>query len=231
MTIDLHMGILYRLLQTAGEDGPYIVVGHSIGRVMARTFAAQYPDETVGIVLVDSSVESQFSILPSEIVESNQAAGAIFSACRIIAPFGVIRLSGLGNSRAESFDLLSDDAQAAIANAFHQTRGCAALQRDGAVSDELLMTGVPFESLGDVPLVVITRGLAEQDVNTEANYSANQIALFDEVQVIWLDLQADLTDLSTDSRQVIAEQSGHYVHTTEPELVIDVLEDLLADDS
>jgi pimeloyl-ACP methyl ester carboxylesterase len=38
----------------SGEKGPYILVGHSLGGLVAETFAEGYPDETAGIVMVDA---------------------------------------------------------------------------------------------------------------------------------------------------------------------------------
>jgi len=40
-------------LAAAGERGPFIVVGHSLGGVYARIFAAAYRGEIAGVVLVD----------------------------------------------------------------------------------------------------------------------------------------------------------------------------------
>jgi pimeloyl-ACP methyl ester carboxylesterase len=50
---------LHRLLQGAGIEPPYVVVGHSYGGFISRLFAARYPDETAGLVLVDSSHEDE----------------------------------------------------------------------------------------------------------------------------------------------------------------------------
>lgn len=218
LTIGLQMEILRRLLQTAGENGPYIVVGHSVGGVLARTFAAQYPAETVGLVLVDSSIEGQFSSLPAENLAGVQTAGEGFKALRIVAPFGLIRLLELGRIvNAESFEELSADAQAAIVTTFHQTRHIAALQRDWAVSEEVLLTGTPFEPLGDVPLIVISRDPAALEAGPET-------------EAIWYELQAGLNDLSTNSTWIIAENSGHFIHTHEPEIVVEAVKTLLVAD-
>jgi pimeloyl-ACP methyl ester carboxylesterase len=46
---------LHALLKQAGVPAPYIVAGHSFGALWARIFAARYPDEVVGTVLVDST--------------------------------------------------------------------------------------------------------------------------------------------------------------------------------
>lgn len=42
-------------LRLAGEKGPYILVGHSLGGLVVDTFAEGYPDETAGMVLVDAT--------------------------------------------------------------------------------------------------------------------------------------------------------------------------------
>jgi pimeloyl-ACP methyl ester carboxylesterase len=49
-----------RTVLRQGDIGPpYVLVGHSIGGFNARLFASQYPDEVVGMVLVDSSHPDQ----------------------------------------------------------------------------------------------------------------------------------------------------------------------------
>lgn len=50
MSSDLHA-----MLLNAGIAGPYILVGHSMGGMLVRVFRDQYPDEVVGLVLVESA--------------------------------------------------------------------------------------------------------------------------------------------------------------------------------
>src|SRR5512134_825718 len=45
---------LWALLAVAGERGPYVVVGHSLGGAYGRVFTARYGGEVVGLVLVDA---------------------------------------------------------------------------------------------------------------------------------------------------------------------------------
>ena len=44
-------------LQKAGEKGPYVLVGHSLGGLLVRVYASAYPQEVAGMVLVDSAHE------------------------------------------------------------------------------------------------------------------------------------------------------------------------------
>ena len=46
---------LHALLAAAGETGPFVLVGHSIGGPYAMTYADQYADEVAGMVLLDST--------------------------------------------------------------------------------------------------------------------------------------------------------------------------------
>ncbi len=48
---------LHTMLENAEIDPPYVIVGHSLGGLYVRLFAHQYPDEVVGMVLVDASHE------------------------------------------------------------------------------------------------------------------------------------------------------------------------------
>ena len=46
---------LHTLLQRGNVPGPYVLAGHSFGGLYVLTFAARYPDEVAGMVLVDST--------------------------------------------------------------------------------------------------------------------------------------------------------------------------------
>ena len=48
---------LHALLQAAGVPGPYVLAGHSNGGFVSRMYASTYPDEVVGMVLIDAYSE------------------------------------------------------------------------------------------------------------------------------------------------------------------------------
>jgi pimeloyl-ACP methyl ester carboxylesterase len=56
---------LHALLQAAGEEGPYVLVGHSVGAHTVRFFVLEYPTDVAGIVLVDPAHEK---ILSTELI-------------------------------------------------------------------------------------------------------------------------------------------------------------------
>lgn len=62
-TMDQEAFDLHRLLVAAGEHGPYVVVGQSIGGMVIRIFTEQHPKEVAGVVLIDAfSEDGQFFI-------------------------------------------------------------------------------------------------------------------------------------------------------------------------
>ena len=48
---------LHALLQAAEIPGPFVLAGHSFGGYCARLYAATYPDEVIGLVLIDAYSE------------------------------------------------------------------------------------------------------------------------------------------------------------------------------
>jgi pimeloyl-ACP methyl ester carboxylesterase len=57
---DLHV-----VLAEAGEQGPYVLAGHSIGGLYAMSYAKAYPDQVAGMVLLDSTSPEQFTTVPA----------------------------------------------------------------------------------------------------------------------------------------------------------------------
>lgn len=50
---------LHRLLDGAGVEPPFVMVGHSYGGFISRLYASMYPNETAGLLLVDSNHEDE----------------------------------------------------------------------------------------------------------------------------------------------------------------------------
>jgi pimeloyl-ACP methyl ester carboxylesterase len=68
-------------------------------------------------------------------------------------------------------------------------------------------------SIGDRPLVVLTHGKEEGPPGTSAEQAAQTLR-------VWQEMQAEMLKLSTNSVQVVAEKSGHYIQLAAPRLVV-----------
>jgi pimeloyl-ACP methyl ester carboxylesterase len=128
---------LHTLLEQAGVAGPYVLVGHSSGGPYIRVFAATYPDEVAGMVLLDAQPADAFTALPDY--------PADYQMLR--------RVYGLGTSLARigllgpALGLPADELTVAAARGAHDelTVLPASLQQAQALT-----------SLGSRPLVVVT---------------------------------------------------------------------------
>jgi len=86
---------LHTLLQRAKVPGPYVLAGHSFGGLYVLTFAARYPDEVAGMVLVDSTAPASATkprATPPGAAGSYDVMGRVSSLVSISARLGLGRL-------------------------------------------------------------------------------------------------------------------------------------------
>jgi pimeloyl-ACP methyl ester carboxylesterase len=196
---------LHTLLHNAGENGPYILVGHSIGGINIRAFADQFRNEVAGMVFVDSSHPEQQQRLPAEMKQYESKVLWLMAAIEYTTPLGIPRMIGgcPQGARVEcSFQAMQELSAeyAVLPQSLAQVRG----------------TG-PF---GDLPLRVLSRDPEIKDALLPPEVSARANAT-------WTDLQKEIAALSTNSKRVVAPGCGHYVHQCKPELVIEAVRELV----
>lgn len=196
--------ILHTLLQKAQVAGPYILVGHSMGGLHVRSYARLYPEEVVGMVLVDSSHENQLDAAHAD--EIIQGILLPLQACQVVAPVGVIRLVRSISSQPEQALFPAEKAHARLALQNH-TYLCRVIADEYQAARTDTAQPIPPASLSDLPLVVITAGIGHD--------------------TRWLDLQDELVSLSAHSTHIIAEASPHYVQFYQPELIIEAVKEML----
>ena len=207
---------LQKLLRNAGIDDELILVGWSAGGVYVREFFRRYPENVGGMLLVDSSHEQQASRMPTT---SGGGADPALEIAKHLAPFGLLRLSGVLKQRVAS-SLGSDDAKAYLNVTYHLSHVLDTVSQESAAFNLDMDAERPPSPVGDLPLIVLTRGAPEED----AGVSREQMQ---QEREAWMRLQRELTALSTNGRQIIAEESGHNIHADQPQLVIDAVKNLV----
>jgi pimeloyl-ACP methyl ester carboxylesterase len=95
-------GELHALLRAAREDGPYVLVGHSMAGLHTRAFLSQFPTEVVGLVLIDA-VDPQVRTFDTAKVWIKRAArvarlGATLAPLGVVKPLGLFYANGIGQS-------------------------------------------------------------------------------------------------------------------------------------
>jgi len=200
---------LHALLQAAGTEPPYVMVGHSMGGYNVRVYTSAYRSEIVGMVLVDSSHPDQENRFPPELknMEGSWRREAQFVAYSM--PFGIPRLLGLCENnpkeRAANCNWHSAREQFAEFMAFPESAA------------QTSQTG----SLSDMPLVVLSHDPDKPSTDLPADLAKS-------VNDAWDKMQEELVHLSTRGTQIVAKNSSHYIQVDRPDLVINAVRDVVA---
>ena len=174
---------LHTLLHRAGVPGPYVLAGHSFGGLYVLTFAARYPDEVAGLVLVDSTAPNPAPTtgrVSSGDTGSSDLIGRLSALASASARLGLARLyAQLAGGGLPPRSDAEVRARVATASNLRSTideyvQASAAVHQAGALTD-----------FGAKPLLVLTAPIGQN--------------------VDWIPAQNHLATLSTDSvHRVIA---------------------------
>ncbi|MCL4864018.1 MAG: alpha/beta fold hydrolase [Caldilineaceae bacterium] len=186
---------LHALLANAGVDGPYVLVGHSIGGIYVRKFAADYPNEVVGMVLVDAGHPEQFARHP-ELLAANESFLQISATFPWLARVGLFRLYFAAGGTLDMGELPPTALD--VAKTVWSTPAYFESQRaEGMAGQAIFADGQHLSDLGDLPLVVVSAG-------------AQQPAM-------WASLQAELATLSTNAQHITVDRATHQSLAFNPE--------------
>ena len=81
---------LHTLLDRAAVPGPYVLAGHSFGGLYVLSYAAQFPDDVAGMVLLDSTAPKPGPARPAG--SESSTIGRIFALVPAVAHLGIERL-------------------------------------------------------------------------------------------------------------------------------------------
>jgi pimeloyl-ACP methyl ester carboxylesterase len=143
---------LHAALEAADIQGPYVVAGHSYGGLVVRAFTDLYPDEVVGMVLVDASHPDQWAAVPAAkggrmVAVGNRVTG-------FLARLGIVRMLDMYQSiRAGLPEQQAAEMKAILAQPQSwSTSGDTLALWDARSRPQINQA----RELGDLPLVVLT---------------------------------------------------------------------------
>jgi pimeloyl-ACP methyl ester carboxylesterase len=192
------------------------LAGHSFGGFNIRVFNGKYPDQVVGLLLVDATQEDQYRLLPRAWADMGAATRRRARRQAFWAPLYVDLGFARLQLRLQGYQLppvlLQSRYLKARASEFENIE----------VSAEQARTAGYIE---DKPLVVLTAGrtidAGLKAVLSEADRSA--------YEGTWVnDLQLRLAHLSTQGRRVVVPDSGHDIPTDRPEAIVNAVRELCA---
>ena len=192
---------LHVLLHNAGVPSPYILVGHSLGGFNVRVLNGLYRKEVAGMVLVDSSIEDQQTWTPADAAAEKKEDAEVLLYARaypVLFHLGIARLF-LATDRTP----LPERMDAGLRYLLLKPPHVRAMIDEDLASKESAEQVRESGSLGDKPLVVLIAG-------TDHKPSA-------------MDLERKLGRLSTNSQQIVVQNSGHLIPFEQPQAVVDAI--------
>ena len=210
---------LYDLLVEAKIEGPKVLLGMSAGGVYVREYYKNHTDDIVGMVFVDSSHEQQGNRLPD--VGDGGFFDAVLISCRLMQPIGLIRIFNVLDQFIEGFELDEPTKNALLAN-MNQSHSCASIYWESESIEGEVRDEAPSNSLGDLPLVVLSQG-EEPKASTQIGATLEQAIA---ERKVWDELQQELLGLSSNGERYVALESGHVIQFNQPELVIEKVSEL-----
>jgi pimeloyl-ACP methyl ester carboxylesterase len=222
---------LHALLGAAGVPGPYVLVGHSFGGYVVRAFAHIYHDDVAGIVLVDSIHPAEWESPSREQLRMIQMGVRYAWIAAWLARLGLVRLClervargspGLAWAATRTFGAGVSSAVQRIAGEIRklpapilpvvrglwsQPKNFLSLGQHVAALPVSAAQAAAANSLGDLPLVVVSG---------------------DHHPAPYADWQRDLAQLSSRGAQLVAGDSGHWIHLDRPELVTQVIREVVS---
>lgn len=212
---------LHTMLKNANIEGPFILAGHSLGGVVARQFAAKYPDEVAGLVMVDSAHEQQMKHFPETLVKMMSSMKSMMSIMKLMGRLGIFALMPslvtIGDNGKLSSELVNQMRGVMASSNSHADALIAETESVNNAENQ------PISTLGDIPLTVISHGRLDENALPP---SFGQ-AVRDEYEATWQKLQAEITSLSKHGRLIVAERSGHNIIFDQPEIVVEYILEMM----
>jgi pimeloyl-ACP methyl ester carboxylesterase len=203
---------LHALLLGAGEKGPFVMVGHSLGGPYVMTFTRLYPQEVAGLVFVDASHPDQNERITRAIGKKIDAGEGLLKAANALSWTGIPRLVA-AHSHDVSIPLQAKQAQ----DAYFSRSVQSLLQEEESVDATFAAAG-QLRQLGDRPIVVLT---AMKPLPAAILKSAKlTVDQGQRLQTEWKAMHDEEASWSHHSDHEIVPDSSHYVQFDRPDVVI-----------
>ncbi len=221
-------------LKLSGEKGPYILVGHSIGGLVVRTFAEGYPDETSGMVLVDAPSPDATMGYYGKLVRVRDLAKRTIPPIHTMKTSPPTPISDADREQAlqfvsrkidPPFDRLPPEIQKSQLWAQMLPPKAAQSAEDDYTPEEwqFLYEGQQFgHPLGDKPLITMI-GMKEAE-DRAAPMSVEQWHSLHQEKI---EQKRAFVTLSTNSKAVEVQDAGHAINLEDPDAVVNAIHDVM----
>jgi pimeloyl-ACP methyl ester carboxylesterase len=213
---------LHDALAAAGETPPFVMVGHSLGGPYLLTYTGRYGAEVAGLVFVDASHPDQLRRLHDAIGRDLDPGTALAKTADALAWSGAVRLFAPKGTGAPEHA----PPQTALAAVAWQPQSVHAALRENYALDATLATAGRTRTLGERPLVVLTRTATAPPAALKA--VGLTVAEGAKLDAEWRAMQDDEASWSTRSRHSLVANASHYIQFDQPQAVVDAVAEVVA---
>ena len=204
------------MLERANVPKPYILVGHSFGGTLIRFFINKYPNDVAGVIFVDSQCPSDQNYLSPELFKMvNQ--GLPSSLLKFANTFGIARLMFK--------NMFPNDKQYEYQNSLMPTllyKSAAAVLEEQDEMASIKKQASNIKSFGSIPLYILT---AADEKRYDSVIKDEKLRM--EMLTAWNKMQKDFLLLSTDSKQILVPNSGHYINQEQPKVIENAINEMV----
>ena len=207
-------------MHAANLPAPYVLVAHSFGGLNAQAFTEMYRRDVAGLVLVDgTAADVTIPAAVKSLMDAQQAAVHKCATAPRPACFDVLwGISSQPNNGVTPALLAAVKEQARKPGPYN-----AVVSEMQNLSESQREVQAQERSLGDLPLVVLTATTHGEDQMPPA-LRASLHAFEPE----WRKSHMRIAALSTRGKYELV-QSGHYIQFDHPDVVIDAVDEVLAE--
>ena len=218
---------LREMLQVSGIAPPYILVGHSFGGLVMRYFAAEHPNEVVGAVLVDAMRTDEWPPV-------DESQRKLLHRGVQLTRWGVlVAYSGLARLTTRSFFRKSGAFTRFFTNL---TGGHNVLDRVTTELNKMPPSVWPIVA-AHWSSPAYFRGMTAHIEGVPGTVAE----MLEATPIVGLPVvlmtpgipkaisQADLRKIGPEAEQLIAHNSGHWLHLDEPALVVETIRTMVED--
>lgn len=182
---------LHTLLDNANEQGPYILVAHSYGARVARVYASQYPNDIVGMVLMDPGILYDDPRYPQQALDDLESENKMIHAAEKLTPYGLTRLLQPMMGKP-TYDLPEEAVRANATFSATEVFWRSIVDQSDILPD-VFIEEHNVTTLGNIPLLVL--------ISDEPD---------DEIHRVYTQANIEMSELSPKGRYQIVEGAEHF---------------------
>lgn len=225
---------LHELLGMVNHDTKIILIAHSQGGLYAQQYIRMYPEEVKGVIFIDPLSAGDYvfkeQLTKKEYVKSGVDKSQNLLILEKLAKFrlGWLSKKMMKNAPPLYYAEFSKEDTDVILDSYTNREHLKTCYREYLCAHEKeniqgLMEKGDFP---DIPLTLITHS-SEFAIEENMKFGNNSFEFAKRIEDMWQSIMKEYLTFSKEAVYLQAEHSGHYIHLTEPELIVSEAERIL----